>query len=130
MHPSDSKASGKAKIQPPSSVSKGLSTSKPAAKCDSAQIQSFKFEVSGKVQGVFFRKYTQKTAKQLGLVGWVMNTEHGTVVGEAQGDATKLTELERWLGSTGSPRSRIDALQVWDRQDLARTSLPDFAVRA
>ena len=34
--------------------------------------------------GVFFRKYTQKKAQELGLVGWVMNTDKGTVKGEAQ----------------------------------------------
>lgn len=37
------------------------------------------------VQGVFFRKYTQQRATQLGLVGWCRNTESGTVKGEAQG---------------------------------------------
>lgn len=43
--------------------------------------------------GVFFRKYTQKTAKELGLVGWVKNTDHDTVVGTIQGDQTKITEM-------------------------------------
>lgn len=59
MNPGDSKPSGKSKVPSASVLSKGLSTSKTAAKCDSTPVQSFKFEVSGKVQGVFFRKYTQ-----------------------------------------------------------------------
>ena len=43
------------------------------------------FEIHGKVQGVFFRKYTHAQAKKLHLVGWVKNTSHGTVVGVAEG---------------------------------------------
>ena len=32
------------------------------------------FEVFGKVQGVFFRKFTNEKANSLGLRGWVKNT--------------------------------------------------------
>lgn len=32
-----------------------------------------RIKVHGKVQGVFFRKYTQRKAMELGLVGWVKN---------------------------------------------------------
>lgn len=34
---------------------------------------------------MWFRKYTQDKAKELGVVGWCRNTESGTVKGEAQG---------------------------------------------
>ena len=54
-----------------------------------AGVTSCRFEVSGKVQGVYFRAYTQKQAKKLGLVGWCMNTERGTVIGEIQGAAVR-----------------------------------------
>jgi hypothetical protein len=47
------------------------------------------FEVAGEVQGVFFRACTEKKAKELGLVGWVMNTPLGTVKGTAQSDDKK-----------------------------------------
>ena len=40
----------------------------------------------GKVQGVFFRKFTAAEATKLKLVGWVMNTEKGTVKGQMQGN--------------------------------------------
>uniref|UniRef100_A0A8C0JDX5 Acylphosphatase n=1 Tax=Chelonoidis abingdonii TaxID=106734 RepID=A0A8C0JDX5_CHEAB len=49
---------------------------------------SVDYEVFGKVQGVFFRKYTQAEGKKLGLVGWVQNTEDGTVQGQIQGPMT------------------------------------------
>ena len=48
-------------------------------------MQRLEYEVFGKVQGVFFRKYTKKEADKLKLTGWVMNTEKGTVVGVADG---------------------------------------------
>ena len=52
-------------------------------------MQRLEYEVFGKVQGVFFRKYTKKEADKLKLTGWVMNTEKGTVVGVADGEGLK-----------------------------------------
>ena len=49
------------------------------------KMQRLEYEVFGKVQGVFFRKYTKKEADKLKLTGWVMNTDKGTVVGVADG---------------------------------------------
>jgi len=39
------------------------------------------FEVFGKVQGVFFRKYTKEKADSLGIRGYVFNHDSGTVQG-------------------------------------------------
>ena len=35
--------------------------------------------ISGRVQGVWYRAWTQKTAESLGLSGWVRNCSDGTV---------------------------------------------------
>ena len=35
--------------------------------------------VSGRVQGVWFRAWTEETASRLGLQGWVRNRRDGTV---------------------------------------------------
>ncbi|EFJ43159.1 hypothetical protein VOLCADRAFT_66220 [Volvox carteri f. nagariensis] len=67
-----------------------------------------KFEIFGKVQRVFFRKYTQQEAQRLGLHGWCENTPSGTVHGELEGPADKVREMKRWLEKTGSPKSRIE----------------------
>ena len=45
------------------------------------------FEVFGKVQGVFFRKYTQAKARELDLAGWCLNTDRKSVQGAACGGA-------------------------------------------
>ncbi|XP_061599604.1 acylphosphatase-1 [Cololabis saira] len=68
---------------------------------------SVDYEIFGRVQGVFFRKYTQAEGKKLGLVGWVQNTEAGTVQGQLQGPRSKVKEMQEWLRSTGSPNSHI-----------------------
>ena len=89
-----------------------------------------KFEVSGKVQGFFFRKYTKAKAVELGLVGWCKNTPCGTVEGEFEyevqeqnhneqqssttttrrwgADAFRQYAFRYWLSNTGPPHSRID----------------------
>lgn len=73
----------------------------------------FQYEVFGKVQGVFFRKYTQREATRLGLVGWVRNTDRtrssveGEIAGTA-GQSEELAQMRHWLGKVGSPKSRIE----------------------
>ena len=42
------------------------------------------------MQGVFFRASAADEAKRLGIVGWVRNTEGGSVEGEAQGSSQQL----------------------------------------
>ena len=69
---------------------------------DAASVASIRFTIHGKVQGVFFRKHTQIQGNRLGLRGWVMNTEQGTVVGEAHGPASAVAELSTWLSQVAS----------------------------
>nr|XP_040055362.1 acylphosphatase-1 [Gasterosteus aculeatus aculeatus] len=68
---------------------------------------SVEYEIFGRVQGVFFRKYTQAEGRKLGLVGWVQNTGAGTVQGQLQGPRSQVKEMQEWLKSSGSPKSRI-----------------------
>lgn len=61
----------------------------------------------GKVQGVFFRKYTKDKAKTLGLTGWCMNTPQGTVKGQLEGAEDKILQMQEWLRTEGSPQSKV-----------------------
>jgi acylphosphatase len=45
----------------------------------------YQITVSGKVQGVWFRKSTQDKARELGLRGFVRNQPDGSVYIEASG---------------------------------------------
>jgi acylphosphatase len=49
-------------------------------------MKRYRYAVTGIVQGVGFRYFTQKTADGLHLTGWVRNAEDGSVEGEVQGD--------------------------------------------
>ena len=66
----------------------------------------------GKVQGVFFRKYTDAKANALGLLGTVENLPDGTVKVIAVGPAAAVKALEQWCRTEGSPKSRVDAVDV------------------
>eukprot|EP00475_Leptophrys_vorax_P003146 TRINITY_DN11821_c0_g1_i2.p1 TRINITY_DN11821_c0_g1~~TRINITY_DN11821_c0_g1_i2.p1 ORF type:complete len:113 (-),score=34.11 TRINITY_DN11821_c0_g1_i2:199-537(-) len=85
--------------------------------------RSFRYEVFGRVQGVFFRKYTQKEAIRLGIVGWVRNTPEGTVEGEAQGRVDQMKQFEKWLQTTGSPQSRIEKLEIKEDKTITQSEL-------
>jgi len=49
--------------------------------------------VSGDVQGVGYRAFTQLVAKELGLSGWVRNLYDGRVQVEVEGPRAKVEEL-------------------------------------
>ena len=95
----------------------------------SIRLVSVDYEIFGKVQGVFFRKYTQQEGKKLGLVGWVMNTEKGTVVGQVQGGEDVVKKMKDWLKKTGSPKSRIDRAEFKNEKQIDTLGYSGFEVR-
>ncbi len=69
--------------------------------------------VIGRVQGVWFRDYTCKTARSLGLTGFVRNESDGSVYLEAEGPEDRLNELVKAV-EKGSPLSRVDKVLIQD----------------
>lgn len=67
--------------------------------------------VAGKVQGVWFRKYTTEEALRLGIHGWVRNEPDGSVLIHAEGEAGRLEAFVSWCHG-GSPLSRVDEVTV------------------
>ncbi len=49
--------------------------------------------ISGRVQGVWFRDWTQEHALRLGLHGWVRNRDDGCVEAVIEGDPSAVEEL-------------------------------------
>ena len=96
---------------------------------DAAYCASFDFEIFGKVQGVFFRKHTKRFADANGLRGWCKNTPSGTVVGQAEGNASAIADFKRWLLRTGSPKSRIQRAEFRaERDNAAEAQFDSFKI--
>jgi acylphosphatase len=67
--------------------------------------------VTGIVQGVNFRYYTQRKAIQVGVVGWVRNRRDGSVEVTAEGSRAAVDGLLAFL-KTGPPVAQVTNLEV------------------
>ena len=74
-------------------------------------MRAVRFRVSGRVQGVGFRYFTQQEARRLGVSGWVRNRADGTVDGEAQGSLAAMGTFEQAL-RRGPSHGRVERLDV------------------
>ncbi|HRG25720.1 MAG TPA: acylphosphatase [Chitinophagaceae bacterium] len=88
------------------------------------EVNSIRIIVSGKVQGVFFRKYTLLKARELGLTGEVMNLEDGAVSVQATGTTEQLNELIAFC-RTGPTAARVSGIQV---ETLEYKKFKDFRI--
>ena len=72
--------------------------------------QARRYFVEGLVQGVGFRFFAERVAKQLGLGGYVKNLRDGRVEVYAVGPAGQLAELKRRLeaGPRAAQVSRVE----------------------
>jgi acylphosphatase len=70
-----------------------------------------RYSISGRVQGVGFRYFTEAAARREGVHGWVRNLPDGCVEIEAEGDAESLERFERALRQ-GPPGARVGAVEV------------------
>ena len=68
-------------------------------------------EVSGRVQGVFYRATCAERARELRLGGWVRNDPNGGVVAEFESDDMAVEMIVDWC-RIGSPTTRVDDVQV------------------
>ena len=72
-----------------------------------SEVTSIKVIIKGRVQGVYFRAHTQKTARALNLTGYVKNRSDGSVEAVFQGEKARVQKIMEWC-STGAPSSRVD----------------------
>jgi len=69
-------------------------------------MQSYKFFVSGRVQGVYYRAYVAKSAQSEGFSGYVKNLDDGRVEAAVSCDENRLA-LFRKILDIGSPASSV-----------------------
>jgi len=67
--------------------------------------------ISGRVQGVWFRGWTEKEARTLGLDGWVRNRRDGMVEAVFSGTAD---QVQRMLDACadGPPSARVANIEI------------------
>lgn len=82
--------------------------------------------VTGRVQGVYFRAYTQKQAVKLNLNGFVRNLPNGNVEIVACGDASALQNLLAWCHK-GPLLARVNEVIVTESSETE--SFSGFEIR-
>ncbi len=85
------------------------------------------FQVEGRVQGVGFRWFVHREAAEIGLHGWVRNTDAGHVEAVASGAPESLAELESAM-RRGSRGSRVDRVIVHELADTEGEGLGPFRI--
>lgn len=83
--------------------------------------------VKGRVQGVGFRWYVHREAAEIGLRGWVKNTDEGHVEVLAAGDAEQIAELREAL-KKGSRGSRVDQVVEHELEAAEAEKLGPFVI--
>ena len=71
--------------------------------------------LTGRVQGVFFRAWTQQEALELGVHGWVRNCDDGSVEAHLEGDEAAMKALIQRMHE-GPPAAKVDEVQVEDAE--------------
>lgn len=71
------------------------------------------YRVEGRVQGVGFRYFSQRSAQRLGLQGWVRNCSDGSVEALVQGEPWAVSSMEEQLRK-GPSFSSVHNLDVRD----------------
>ncbi len=82
--------------------------------------------IHGRVQGVWFRDWTVKTATELDLTGWVRNRRDGTVEALVQGEAAA---VDRYidLSHAGPPAADVTRIEA---EDVTPEDFDRFAKRS
>jgi acylphosphatase len=85
-----------------------------------------RFVISGRVQGVGFRYFTQDAAVREGVTGWVQNLTDGRVEAFVEGDEEAVTRVERALRS-GPGGARVKNVYVADEEPTG--TLKGFSIK-
>jgi acylphosphatase len=84
-----------------------------------------RYLISGRVQGVGFRYFTEAVASREGVHGWVCNLPDGRVEASAEGDADAVARFERALRH-GPRGAWVEQVDVFDDVPSDRTG---FTIR-
>ena len=86
----------------------------------------YEIVVTGRVQGVWYRKFTQEKAYELGIKGWVKNTPDGNVIVMAQAEKKDLETFIDYL-KIGPPMARVN--KIYTSEMNVTTNFDNFSVK-
>ncbi|TBW34082.1 acylphosphatase [Siculibacillus lacustris] len=81
--------------------------------------------MSGRVQGVGFRAWLERRARERGLSGWVRNLRDGTVEAVFAGPAGPVDAIID-LCRSGPPHARVEVIERYETEPPA---IPGFQIR-
>jgi acylphosphatase len=84
-----------------------------------------RYVISGRVQGVGFRYFVERAARQIGVTGWARNLDDGSVEVHANGSASQLDDLESRLRQ-GPSRADVRGFEA---KEAAVTESSSFYIR-
>jgi acylphosphatase len=73
--------------------------------------RSVRVRITGRVQGVCYRAWTEDNALELGLNGWVRNKRDGAVEALFSGARTSVAEMLKRCHE-GPPSARVEAVAI------------------
>jgi acylphosphatase len=78
-----------------------------------AETRTVTVRIEGRVQGVYYRAWTDQTARSLGLDGWVRNSDDGSVEAVFSGHAAQVEDMLRRCAD-GPPDAKVTAVTITD----------------
>ncbi|MBV9882535.1 MAG: acylphosphatase [Sphingomonadaceae bacterium] len=85
-----------------------------------------RLRINGRVQGVFYRGWSVKTARGLGLRGWVRNCGDGSVEMLLHGDEGQVEAMIARCRE-GPPAARVDRVDVTEDAEEAPAGFEERA---
>jgi acylphosphatase len=73
--------------------------------------------ISGRVQGVWYRASTKQKAEQLGVFGWVRNTNEGYVEAVFEGEEDLVNKMINWCHQ-GPPLASVENVKVLKQSEI------------
>ncbi|GEO11694.1 acylphosphatase [Segetibacter aerophilus] len=80
--------------------------------------------IKGKVQGVFYRATAKEIANELGITGWIKNTNEGDVEAVVTGSQDQLQAFATWC-RTGPERANVSEVIS---EEVKEEKFKDFSV--
>jgi acylphosphatase len=76
------------------------------------EFTAIRARITGRVQGVWFRGWTQKEARKRGLKGWVRNEADGSVTALLYGPRSAVDDMLRALWQ-GPPAAKVSDVETY-----------------